>query len=370
MPDTGSAAADPVRAALTGAAEEYRRHLESVRGLSAHTVSAYVGDVLSLLDHLERYGGTSVKDLSLPVLRSWLARLRSTGAARSTLARKGASARSFCAWCVRTGLIAADPSARLAVPSTPRHLPRVLRVEQAAAMLDGAGSGRGSAGSGRGIADRDAAVAGPAQGSAHRGPVSTGQGQEIAGAHETNRAATTSNPVTPDPADAAMALRDQAMLELLYAAALRVSELTGLDVDSLDSTRRVVRVWGKGGKERVVPYGAPAAAAIDAWLTGGRPTLRGAESGAALFLGRRGRRIDPRTVRTVVHRRTAAVPGAPELAPHGLRHSAATHLLEGGADLRTVQEMLGHASLATTQIYTHVSAERLQAVYRQAHPRA
>ena len=174
----------------------------------------------------------------------------------------------------------------------------------------------------------------------------------------------------PDPADAAMALRDQAMLELLYAAALRVSELTGLDMDSLDSTRRVVRVWGKGGKERVVPYGAPAAAAIDAWLTGGRPALRGAESGAALFLGRRGRRIDPRTVRTVVHRRTAAVPGAPELAPHGLRHSAATHLLEGGADLRTVQEMLGHASLATTQIYTHVSAERLQAVYRQAHPRA
>jgi integrase/recombinase XerC len=348
MPDTGSAAADPVRAALTGAAEEYRRHLESVRGLSAHTVSAYVGDVLSLLDHLERYGGTSVKDLSLPVLRSWLARLRSTGAARSTLARKGASARSFCAWCLRTGLIATDPSARLAVPSTPRHLPRVLRVDQAAAMLDRVGPARNSAGQRR--ADPAANGSGAAQGIGGPEP--------------------DADAPAPDAADAAMALRDQAMVELLYAAALRVSELTGLDLDSLDPNRRVVRVWGKGGKERVVPYGAPAASAIEAWLAGGRPVLLGSESGAALFLGRRGRRIDPRAVRTVVHRRTAAVPGAPELAPHGLRHSAATHLLEGGADLRTVQEMLGHASLATTQIYTHVSAERLQAVYRQAHPRA
>jgi integrase/recombinase XerC len=319
---------------------DYRRHLESVRGLSDHTVAAYVGDVTSLLDHLHRYGGTSLTDLTLPVLRSWLARLRSVGAARSTLARKGASARSFCAWCVRTGLMDTDPSARLAVPGTPRHLPRVLRAEQAAALLDGPSA-------------RPTARTGADTGSDTRGGDRDGP---EAGAG--------------DDSDEAVALRDQAMLELLYAAALRVSELTGLDIDALDTSRRVVRVWGKGGKERIVPYGAPAAAAVDRWLTAGRPVLSGPESGAALFLGRRGRRIDPRTVRSVVHRRTAAVPGAPELAPHGLRHSAATHLLEGGADLRTVQEMLGHASLATTQIYTHVSAERLQAVYRQAHPRA
>jgi integrase/recombinase XerC len=318
---------------------DYRRYLASVRGLAEHTVEAYVGDVRSLLDHLDRYAGESLTDLNLAVLRSWLARLRSAGAARSTLARKGASARSFCAWSVRTGLLDTDPSARLAVPSTSRHLPRVLRSEQAAALLDGSPNEPGTDARAADSAGTGAAAEAPVMGSR-------------------------------DERDGAVALRDQAMLELLYAAALRVSELTGLDVDSLDMSRRVVRVWGKGGKERTVPYGVPAAVAIDRWITAGRPILSGSGSGAALFLGRRGRRIDPRTVRTVVHQRTAAVPGSPELAPHGLRHSAATHLLEGGADLRTVQEMLGHASLATTQIYTHVSAERLQAVYRQAHPRA
>lgn len=366
MPDPGSAAAaDPPPAELRGVVADYRRYLESVRGLADHTVSAYVGDVLSLLEHLGRYGGTSLSALTLPVLRSWLARLRSTGAARSTLARKGASARSFCAWCVRTGLLDADPSVRLAVPSTPRHLPRVLRSEQAAALLDGSGRERGSAG------PAGAGASGVAGGSASTADKAAGDGGDPAsGAAPDGGDGDPRRGSADDPSVAAVALRDQAMLELLYASALRVSELTGLDVDSLDTSRRVVRVWGKGGKERTVPYGAPAAAAVERWRVEGRPVLAGAESGAALFLGRRGRRVDPRTVRSVVHRRTAALPGAPELAPHGLRHSAATHLLEGGADLRTVQEMLGHASLATTQIYTHVSAERLQAVYRQAHPRA
>jgi integrase/recombinase XerC len=159
------------------------------------------------------------------------------------------------------------------------------------------------------------------------------------------------------------------MVELLYASGLRVSELAGVDVDDVDFTVGVVRVLGKGGKERVVPFGLPAATALREWAAY-RPLLATERSGAALFLGRRGRRVDPRQVREAVHRLVAHVPGAPDLAPHGLRHSAATHLLEGGADLRTVQELLGHASLATTQIYTHVSAERLRKSYEQAHPRA
>ena len=164
--------------------------------------------------------------------------------------------------------------------------------------------------------------------------------------------------------------RDRAALELLYATGIRVGELCGLDVDDVDDTRRVVRVLGKGAKERSVPYGGPAAEAVDAWLVHGRPAWVTATSGAALLLGRRGGRVDQRAVRTLVHRRLADVPGAPDLGPHGLRHSAATHLLEGGADLRSVQELLGHASLATTQLYTHVSIERLRSSYAQAHPRA
>ncbi|WP_348525549.1 tyrosine-type recombinase/integrase [Litorihabitans aurantiacus] len=158
------------------------------------------------------------------------------------------------------------------------------------------------------------------------------------------------------------------MLELLYGSALRVSELTSLEISSLDHGERLVRVLGKGGKERVVPYGAPAADALGAWLAA-REVLATPESGRALFLGRRGRRLDPRAVRAVVHAATGAADG-PEIAPHGLRHSAATHLLEGGSDLRSIQELLGHASLATTQRYTHVSPERLVAAFVQAHPRA
>jgi integrase/recombinase XerC len=170
--------------------------------------------------------------------------------------------------------------------------------------------------------------------------------------------------------DAVVDLRDRVALELLYATGVRVGELCGLDLDDVDTARRVVRVLGKGRKERVVPYGVPAQRALDAWLTSGRPRWAGAASGAALLLGARGGRVDPRTVRALVHSRLAAVPGAPDLGPHGLRHSAATHLLEGGADLRSVQELLGHATLATTQIYTHVSIERLRTSYERAHPRA
>jgi integrase/recombinase XerC len=165
-------------------------------------------------------------------------------------------------------------------------------------------------------------------------------------------------------------LRDRLILELLYATGIRVAELVRLDVDDLDPGRRVARVIGKGDKERAVPYGLPAQRAAEEWLRAGRPILVTAVSGPALILGDRGGRIDPRSVRRIVHRQVALIEGAPDIGPHGLRHSAATHLLEGGADLRSVQELLGHTSLATTQLYTHVSIERLRSAYRQAHPRA
>lgn len=331
--------------------DDYRRFLADERNLAAHTVTAYLADVTSLLDHVTRYSGGQAPDigrLTLPVIRSWLARLSSAGAARTSLARRAAAARSFCRWCTRTGHLAVDPTLRLTVPRPPRHLPRVLRPEQTAAILAAAGH---------------AAAEGAAGPAGEGGVVPT----DAADGGETDRsAASDSDRITA----AAVAARDSAMLELLYGAALRVSELTALDVGAVEFDRRVVRVWGKGGKERVVPFGIPAATAMRTWLADGRPRLAGPQSGTALFLGRRGGRIDPRAVRSVVHRWTSAASPTTDLAPHGLRHSAATDLLEGGADLRTVQELLGHASIATTQIYTHVSAERLAAVYRQAHPRA
>jgi integrase/recombinase XerC len=167
-----------------------------------------------------------------------------------------------------------------------------------------------------------------------------------------------------------LALRDRLIVELLYATGIRVSELCGLDIDDIDTSRRLLRVLGKGNKQRTVPFGEPAQAALTAWLSDGRPELVTADSGPALLLGARGRRLDPRQARAVVHQTIAAVDGAPDIGPHGLRHSAATHLLEGGADLRIVQELLGHSTLATTQLYTHVTVARLRAVHDQAHPRA
>jgi integrase/recombinase XerC len=325
-----TALSEPLVAVLA----DFRRYLELERNLSAATVTAYVADITSLLDHLGRLTGDpppgTLAALNLAALRSWLARLRTLGAARASLARRAAAAKSFTAWAQRTGLLPVDVGARLASPKPDKTLPSVLRVDQADAMLSAP----------------DLPSAELAQGAAGTPPPGGGT------------------------AELAVALRDQAMLELLYASGIRVSELTGLDIADVDRHRRVLRVLGKGSKERVVPFGVPADRAIANWLQHGRDELRADGSGLALFLGRRGGRVDPRTVRRLVHQRTAAVAGAPELAPHGLRHTAATHLLEGGADLRTVQELLGHASLATTQIYTHVSAERLAAVYRQAHPRA
>jgi integrase/recombinase XerC len=289
-------------------------HLRSVRGLSEHTQRAYRTDVGSLLAHLADAGHATLDGLDLAVLRGWLAVERSAGLGRSTLARRAAAARTFTAWAARAGRVATDPGPRLASPRPQRTLPGVLRPEQAAAALQASEAGAAEA----------------------------------------------------DP----VAVRDHAVLEMLYATGVRVSELCGLDIDDVDFQRRLVRVVGKGDRERAVPFGLPAQRSLSRWLDDARPALARPHSAAALFLGARGGRLNPRVARAVVHDGVSAVPGAPDMGPHGLRHSAATHLLDGGADLRSVQELLGHATLATTQLYTHLTVERLKAIHDRAHPRS
>lgn len=308
--------------------ERFCDHLSAERERSPHTVRAYATDLESLRRHLQDAGVTSWSELSLADLRSWLADVSEGGASRTTVARRVSSVRTFCRWAKRQGILPNDPSVRLSAPKRHAALPDVLRASQAVDILDAARE------RGRGTPSQDAPE------------------------------------TSDDPNARAVALRDAAVLELLYATGMRVGELVALDESSLDETNRLVRVMGKGRKERMVPYGAPAELALRQWREKGRPLLAPETPEPALFLGVRGRRLDQRQARTIVHVATSAVDGSPDLAPHGLRHSAATHLVEGGADLRTVQEYLGHASLATTQIYTHVSAERLRAGYVQAHPRA
>ena len=293
---------------------DYERHLVSERDLTPHTVRAYLGDISAMLEHAVRLGHHDLTTIDLRSLRSWLARQQTLGRARTTLARRATAVRVFTAWAQRRGYVETDAGALLGSPKARRSLPPALRADEVRDLL--------------------AAAASAADDGSPRG------------------------------------LRDVAMLELLYATGIRVGELCGLDVDDVDRERRVVRVLGKGRKERTVPFGVPAERAHEAWVTRGRPVLVVEGSGPALFLGARGGRVDQRAVRAVVHHRLTDVPGAPDLGPHGLRHTAATHLLEGGADLRSVQELLGHASLATTQIYTHVTTDRLRQAYRQAHPRA
>ncbi|MCF6388071.1 tyrosine recombinase XerC [Mycobacterium sp. MBM] len=290
--------------------EEFDEYLALQRGRSVHTRRAYLGDLRSLFD----FTGGGLDTLTLPRLRSWLAAQAGAGAARTTLARRTSAIKTFTAWALHRGLLGSDPAARLQTPKAHRTLPSVLRQEQALDAMDALQTG------------------------AQQG----------------------------DP----IALRDRLIVELLYATGIRVSELCGLDIDDVDRSRRVLRVLGKGNKQRTVPFGEPAEDALTAWLDSGRPALAKPASGAALLLGSRGARLDQRQARTVVHQTMAAVDGAPDIGPHGLRHSAATHLLEGGADLRVVQELLGHSTLATTQLYTHVTVARLRAVHDQAHPRA
>jgi len=298
---------------LAAATEAFADHLERVRRLSPATVRAYRAD---LRDLEAAAGAVPLEDVDLDVLRDWLWRATQRGDARSTLARRSAAARSFFRWAQEQELIAHDPSLRLIAPKKGRTLPTVASRDAMSGLLD---------------AHREAAQEG-------------------------------------DP----IALRDHAILELLYGSGIRVSELCGLDIDDLDLDRGTARVLGKGAKERVVPFGAPARDAVSAYLRRGRPALvaRARTFTPALVLGSRGARIGPRSVYELVARVLAPIVGAETVGPHALRHTAATHLLDGGADLRAVQEILGHASLGTTQIYTHVSAERLTATYRLAHPRA
>lgn len=299
---------------LRAAVEAYLAELTHERGYSTHTVRAYRADLADLVGFTDALGETDAASLELETLRDWLWRAAQAGLAASTLGRRVSSARSFTAWLARQGLVPTDPGLRLRTPRAGRRLPRVLTRTQMDTLLDGL-------------------HAAAAEG---------------------------------DP----LAVRDVAIIELLYASAVRVSELVGLDIDDVDRSARTVRVLGKGAKERVVPYGVPAARALDHYLDTARPALAAPASGAALLLGTRGGRLGTRAVYELVARELHALPGAGPAGPHSLRHTAATHLLDGGADLRVVQELLGHASLATTQLYTHVSTERLRDSYRLAHPRA
>ena len=298
---------------LVAARDRFAAHLAAERGRSQHTVRAYIGDVTDLLTFMAACGATTLDDLDLDMLRSWLGEQAQRGLARTSLARRSAAARSFTRWCHRRGLMASDPGSALRPPRPQRTLPTVLSAGQVGEMLDVAR-------------------------------------------------------VRADDADP-VHCRDRAIVELLYATGVRVSELCGLDLADVDRARRVLRVLGKGAKERMVPFGQPADGALGEWLAV-RPALVRTAQEQALFTGVRGNRIDPRTVRTLVHGLLRLTDDAPDAAPHALRHSAATHVLDGGADLRVVQELLGHSSVASTQIYTHVSIERLRSAFERAHPRA
>ncbi|BDZ56179.1 tyrosine recombinase XerC [Agromyces marinus] len=311
---------------LDAQVDRYLAHVRIERGYSEHTAAAYAGDLADLVRFAERAGVVEAGGLHLDLLRDWLWEATERGLARATVARRAATARGFCAWLERTGATPSDAGARLRAPRAKRTLPRVVAAPAVSDLLE-------------------------------RMQARTDSGDPIAS-------------------------RDHAIVELLYACGLRVSELVGLDLDDVDRGNRTVRVTGKGAKERVVPFGAPAAAALDAYLGRARPAILAAASGEgerkaaprpaprAVFVGARGARLGVRSVHRLVAGLLADLPGSGPAGPHAFRHSAATHLLDGGADLRAVQEFLGHASLGTTQIYTHVSAERLKQSYRQAHPRA
>jgi integrase/recombinase XerC len=293
----------------------FTRHLTSERDLSSHTVRAYIGDLESLLAHLETLNVSEISQMELNHLRSWLANQQIKGGARSSLSRRTTTIRLFTKWAVKNKYLAKDVGSTLVTPKGHRTLPDVLEIEDA----------------------------------------------KIAMESMVTRAAEEETPLS---------LRDVAIVEMLYATGARVGELCGLDLNDVDYDRQTIKVLGKGNKERTIPLGNPAVRALTLWLKQGRDQIATENSGSAVFIGARGKRIDQRAVRTVVYEALSAIEGIERMGPHALRHSAATHLLEGGADLRTVQEILGHASLATTQIYTHVSTERLQKVFKQAHPRA
>jgi integrase/recombinase XerC len=291
----------------------FESHLDAGRGYSGNTVKAYLIDVQDLADFLSKKNVENIDDLNLEHLRDWLWQATQAGLTKATMARKSAAVRSFTAWALKSGLTESDPGLRLRSPKASRTLPKVVSRESLAMVFDAL-----------------------------------------------QQKATQDNP---------QGVRDLVAVELLYASGARVSELVGLDLESIDYSRNIMRVMGKGAKERMVPFGQPARDALDLWIRIARPKLANEKSGQALLLNLRGQRIGVRQVYSLVANLLEATPtGA--AGPHSLRHSAATHLLDGGADLRAVQELLGHASLGTTQIYTHVSIERLRAGYQNAHPRA
>jgi integrase/recombinase XerC len=307
---------------LEAAVGDFLDHLRVDRRFSAETVRAYRSDLTTFTAWSARRAVTTVDDVDLALLRDWLWSSANDGLATRTIARRSAAVKSFCRWLAASGLTEHDVAGRLRSPKSGSHLPAVVQ---------------------------------------------RGQIDELLGALAEEAA-------DGDP----IARRDSAVVELLYASGMRVSELCGLDLDDIDLDRLTARVLGKGAKERVVPFGVPARDAIVDYVTGARPGLlaraaNGTADGGvetALFLGARGSRIGTRTAYAIVDRVLSRVDGITAKGPHSLRHSAATHLLDGGADLRSVQELLGHASLGTTQIYTHVSTERLAESYRRAHPRA
>lgn len=284
------------------------------RGYSLHTAKAYESDLRALQQFAESVQ-KGLLQISLNDLRAWLGTLSRAEQAHATLARKGAAVRSFYEWALSVGKISEDPSLKLQTPKAKNSLPNVLTQDQMSQLLT--------------VATDNAS-------------------QE-----------------TATPAD----IRLLAAVELMYSSGLRVSEVSNCDVTSFDSLDRVLKVRGKGDKERVVPVGRPACVAIDLWLSNGRPVLRRDANEKALFLGSRGSRWGVRGIRESLSN-LASSAQLPHIAPHDVRHTMATHFLEGGSDLRTVQEVLGHSSLQTTQRYTHVSAERLKSAYTQAHPRA
>jgi integrase/recombinase XerC len=295
---------------IAGVAEEFLRAAAAERDLSPHTLGAYRSDLTAFNGWAERLGCTEVGQIDRTVLRRYVAYLAERRYARRSIARKASALRSMLAWAAGRGLIASSPATDLAVPKLDQPLPRVMRADDAARLCE----------------------------------------------------------LPPD--DDAVGLRDRAILELLYSSGLRVSELCDLDVDEVDTSQGMVQVTGKGRKQRRIPVGVPAQKAMQRYVSDARLALMDGKNGAhALFLNRRGRRMNPRSVRAMITKYLKAE-GAPSASPHTLRHSFATHLLDNGADLRAVQELLGHESLATTQIYTHVSTERLRAVYEQSHPRA
>jgi integrase/recombinase XerC len=299
----------------------FEESLRFERGYSGNTVRAYLSDLAHLVAFLGRGDAAATPEpdallagVTLETLRAWLASMSAAGLSRTTLARRGAAARTFFSWAADAERIPTNPALRLASARPAQSLPLVLSPADMVVML------------------------GVAEAACDDG----------------------------DP----IALRDWAAAEMLYATGMRVGELAGIDVDDVDLAGRLVRVMGKGSKERVIPFGVPAARAAREWLERGRPNLPlSAAANAAFLIGRKGGRVDQRQIREAVHR-LSALSGVADVAPHALRHTAATHLVSGGSDLRSVQEVLGHASLSTTQRYTHVTAERLRASYKQAHPRA